>query len=162
MIDNVITDVTRAGNKIFMAKTGLIPETYWQIDLKDCPTHLLCTIRKSLEDLVPRLAEKFNPTTPNLRYFGYRIKKSKDISEISKKAYTEDKAYVYVKPDKLVIDLKIDPQFINDIRQDGFEVRPKTNYQAQTDWVTGWEVPHSTNNVESVMKWLCKAFERNV
>jgi hypothetical protein len=158
MINNVIIDVTRAGNEIFKAKIGLVPETYWQSDLSNCPTHLLCTIRKLLEEAVPGLTEKFNPTTPSLRYFGYRVKKSKDINDISKKAYSEDKAYIYVKPERLEIDLKINPKFINDIRQDGFEVRPKTNYQARTDWVTGWQVPHLTNNVEAVMKWLSKAF----
>mgnify|MGYP001035978934 CR=1 FL=1 len=162
MIDNVIVDVTRAGNKIFKAKIGLIPETYWQSDLRDFPANLLCSIRKSLEESVPDLFDAWHPTTHNLLYFGYRVKKSKDVSDISKKAYSEDKAYIYVKSKMLVIDIKINPQFVNDIRQDGFKVRPKTNYQAQTAWVTGWQVPHLTNNVEAVMKWLCKAFEENL
>ena len=77
MTDNVIIEDTRAGNKIFKAKIGLLPETYWQSELRDCPTNLLCTIRKLLEESVPCLAEKYNPTTPSLRYFGYRVKRAK-------------------------------------------------------------------------------------
>jgi len=162
MADKVIIEVTRAGNKIFKAKIGLLPETYWQSYLRDYPTKLLRTIRKPLEKTVPRLTEKFNPTTPSLRYFGYRIKKIKSISDISKKDYSEDKAYIYVRPEILEIDLKIDPRFANDIKRDGFEVRPKTNYQAQADWVTGWQVPQSTTDADRVVNWLCKAFEENL
>jgi len=163
MAHDVIVEITRAGNKIFKAKIGLLPKTYWQSDLRDYPIKLLRTIRKQLEKSVPRLTEKFNPTTPSLRYFGYRIKKSKSISDISKKAYSEDKAYIYVRPKMLKIDLKIDPGFANDIEGDGFEVRPKTNYQAQADcWVTGWKVPHSTDDIATVMKWLCKALKENL
>ena len=164
MAHNVIVEITTAGNKIFKAKIGLLPKTYWQSDLRDYPTNLLRTIRKQLEKSVPRLTEKFNPTTHSLRYFGYRIKKSKSISDISKKAYSEDKAYIYVRPEMLEIDLKIDQRFANDIEGDGFEVRPKTNYQARdrSRWVTGWQVPHSTDDIATVMKWLCKAFEENL
>lgn len=39
--------------------------------MRDYPTKLLRIIRKLLEKLVSRLTEKFNPTTPSLRYFGY-------------------------------------------------------------------------------------------
>ena len=94
MAHDVIVEITRAGNRIFKAKIGLLPETYWQSDLRDYSIKSLRTIRKSLEKSIPRLTEKFNPTTPSLRYFGYRIRKSKSLSDISKKAYSEDKAYI--------------------------------------------------------------------
>jgi len=94
-----------------------------------------------------------------MRYFGYRIKKNKARGDTSRRAYTEDKAYIYVRPDSLEIDLKIETRHANRVRKDGFEVRPKTNYQAKAGWLTGWYIPQSTANVETVVEWLCKAFE---
>lgn len=158
MADDVIIEITRAGNKIYKAPIGLLKDKYWQSDLKDYPLGLVRRIRKLLLKSVPRLAEKFNPSTPSLRYFGYRIKKSKSLTDTSKRAYSEDKAYIYVQPEKLVIDLKIEPNFANEIRRTGFEVNLKNNFQGNASWLTGWQVPHITKDVDLVINWLCKAF----
>ena len=147
MSSNVIFVRTRAGNKFPRAKIGFLDDSYWQSTLTDCPTKLLRVIRKSLKKSVPNLAEKFNPNTHNLRYFGYRLQNKKD------------KLYIYVHPDRLEIDLNIAPPLTSRIKKEGFDVKPKTNYQAQAGWLTGWQVTHSTKNVEAVIKWLCKAFE---
>ena len=162
MADNVIIEITRAGNKIYKAPIGLLKNKYWQSDLKNCPLKLVRLTRQLLLKSIPHLAEKFNPSTPSLRYFGYRIKKNKSLTDTSKKGYSEDKAYIYIQPGKLVIDLKIKPVFANEIRRAGFKVKLKNNYQGKARWLTGWQVPHTTKDVELVVKWLCKAFEGNL
>ena len=160
--DDVIIETTWAGNKIYQAKIGLLKDKYWRHISKDYPLDLLCAIRKGFKKSTPLLTEKFNPSTPSLRYFGYRIKKNKSLTETSKGAYSEDKAYIYVQPEKLVIDLKIEPNFANEIRRTGFEVNLKNNFQGNANWLTGWYVPHSTTKVDYVVNWLFKVFEENL
>lgn len=147
MEDDVIIENTRAGNKIFKTKIGLLADTYWRSDLRDYPTELLCRIRKSLLKSIPQLVEKFN--TGSL-YFGYSLGES------------EDKAYIYVQKKNLRIDLCISPNFSEDLNRLGFSIRHHDNFQGQAGWLTGWYVPHSTTDIDLILKWLCKAFEGNL
>ncbi len=159
MTNEVIIITTRNGNKIPLAKIGLLKDNYWRSDLKNYPTDLLCEIRKSLAESVPRLAEKFNPATPTLPYFGYKVKISERGNYDPKRAYSEDRAYIYVRRDRLQIDLKIAPKFACEIRKAGFELKAKTNFQGKVGWLTGWHVPHSTEDLDSVVKWVVKALK---
>ena len=147
MGDDVIIEITRAENKIFKTKIGLLADSYWRSDLRDYPTELLCSIRKSLLKSMPRLIEKFNT---GFLYFGYSLEES------------EDKAYIYVQKKNLRIDLCISPNFSEDLSRLGFSIRHHDNFQGKAGWLTGWYVPHSTNDIATVMKWLCKAFEENL
>ena len=71
--DDVIIETTWKGNIIYQAKLGLLKDKYWRYLLKDYPIDLLCGIRNELEASIPGLADKFNPTTPGLQYFGYEV-----------------------------------------------------------------------------------------
>jgi hypothetical protein len=156
--DDVIIETTRKGNKIYQAKVGLLEDKYWRYLLKDYPIDLLCAIRNGLEESIPLLAEKFNPTTPGLQYFGYKVR-NRDAAknDFSKRSYGPDKAYIYIQKKNLRIDLDIDRRkFEQELGKAGYEVRYSHNYQGQAGWLTGWYVPHSTKE----MKWLLMAFNR--
>jgi hypothetical protein len=155
--DDVIIETTRI---------GLLKDKYWRYLLKDYPIELLCAIRNGLKKSSPLLAEKFNPTTPGLLYFGYKVR-NRDAAknDFSKRSYGPDKAYIYIQKKNLRIDLdirKLDivSKFEQKLVKAGYEVRPSNNYQGRAGWLTGWYVPQSTTDVKTVLKWLCKVFEQ--
>lgn len=129
---------------VIYSENGLVPDKVWGPKLRDYPTSLVCLIRAALADRIRGISEKFNS---NSRYFGYRTGTGKD------------RAYIYIQKKKLVIDLSISQSFTKKIRQMGFEVKFRNNFQGRAGWLTGWEVPKSTLNLEPVVKYLCKAFE---
>ena len=125
------------------AERGLLNDRVWQRTLQGYPTSLLCSIRQILRKKVPGITESFNT---NSRYFGYWVGTEKDT------------AYIHVQKKKLRIDLCISRDFEAAIRKAGFKIRYSHNFQGRAGWLTGWQVPHSTDNIGTVMKWLCKAF----
>lgn len=144
MNQSITRQRTRSGNEIIQTDTGLLEDTAWKFEFCPYPIELLCSIRQALVETVPGLAEKFHP---KLRYFGYRVGADKE------------KVYIYVLKKKLIIDLCINPSFIEELRRTGFKVKPRNNFQGQRGWLTGWEVPQSTLNIKPVVKWLCKALK---
>jgi hypothetical protein len=145
MEGEVIIEYSRTGNKIIKTKIGLFPDTYWRDDLKAYPTELLCRIRQSLLKSIPQLAEKFNASG---HYFGYR------------KGQDKDRVYLYMQKKCLHIDLDISRDNEKAIKEAGFVVNSVKNHQYRVSWLTGWQVPHNTENIETVMKWLCMAFRQ--
>ena len=129
---------------VIYAENGLVTDKKWQAKLRGYPISLVCLIRAALVERVLGITEKFNS---NSRYFGYRI------------GTDEDRAYIYVQKKRLVIDLCISRNFTKRIRRLGFEVKFRNNFQGRAGWLTGWQVPKSTLNLEPVVKYLCKAFE---
>jgi|WetSurMetagenome_2_1015567.scaffolds.fasta_scaffold415626_2 hypothetical protein len=139
----------RKGKKakyVTYAQKGLLEDDIWKKILKDYPTELLCSLRKNLKS-VPGLTEKFNRKT---RYFGYCTGNDKD------------RLYIYVQKKRLQIDLCIDKENEKKIKDDHFEVVFVNNFQGRNNWITGWRVPHNAENKEIVMKWLLKAFDKNL
>ena len=159
-MENVIYEYTKAGNQFPRAKIGLLKGKYWQDDLEHYPIELLCAIRKQLLKTVPRLTEKFNPTTIGLKYFGYKVK-NRDASknDFSKRSYGPDKVYIYIQKKNLRVDFSIDKKFEHDLRKGGYKVKRSNNFQGNADWLTGWYVPQSEKDIKKVMKWLLMAFE---
>lgn len=137
----------KKGIYVIYAKRGLLNDTTWRHTLKDYPTSLIYLIRERLLRKIPGLTEKFNS---NSRYFGYWVGDDKD------------RIYIYVQKKKLVIDLSISSDFATAIKKQGFKVKPRDNYQGQRGWLTGWQVPQSTTDVNSVINWICKTFEENL
>ncbi len=127
---------------IILAERGLVDDSVWEPVLSGYPTDLVRSIRKNLIKLVPDLREKFNAKQ---RYFGY------------KKGFGPDTAYIYVQGSKLVIDLRVDPKFAEDLRRDGFAVLPRENFQGRAGWLTGWQVPHSARKAAYIAQWFRKA-----
>lgn len=129
---------------VIYAENGLVADKKWQAKLRGYPISLVCLIRAALADRIPGVTEKFNS---NSRYFGYRI------------GTDRDRAYIYIQKKKLVIDLSISQSFTKKIRQMGFKVKFRNNFQDRAGWLTGWQVPQSTLNLEPVIEYLCQAFE---
>jgi hypothetical protein len=126
---------------------GLLKDGVWKKILQSYPTTLIKTIRQRLIAEIPNLNEKFNTKS---RYFGYYTKDN------------EDRLYIYVQKEKLVVDLCIQSNLKDTLVTHGFQFRPRDNFQAKHDWLTGWHVQQSTTDVKTVMKWVCRAFDRNI
>jgi len=137
----------KKGTYVIRAKRGLLNDTTWRRTLKDYPTSLICLIRERLLKKIPGLTEKFNS---NSRYFGYWIGDDKD------------RVYIYVQKEQLVIDLCISSDFATTLNKQGFRVKARDNFQGRAGWLTGWQVPQSTTDVNFVVNSLCKAFEENL
>ncbi len=144
MYNNVSREITRAGNQIFKAKSALLDDCFFQPELQDYSMKVLDAIRKGLAKAIPELSEKFNT---NSLYFGYNVGED------------EDRAYIYVQKENLVIDLHIEPSYVSELEQEGFVIKPRDNFQGQAGWLTGWQVPQSAADADCVVNWLCKAFE---
>ena len=134
---------TRTGSEIVEARSGLLPDACWRPATGSDPTELVCSVRQELAEMIPLLREKFNF---DRRYFGYHLPGDKD------------RAYIYLQKKKLVIDLCASTDLASHLRRLGFDVRPKSNFEAKIGWLTGWRVPYSTANVREVVTWICKAF----
>jgi len=137
----------RRSKNIESGDVGLVKDVVWKKSLQDKDIALLCSIRKSLIKKIPGLTEEFNKQS---RYFGYWIGDERD------------NAYIYVQKKGLRIDLNISRKFEKDIRKEGFNIKYINNYQGRAGWLTGWKIPHSTQDVDAVVSWLCKAFESNL
>jgi hypothetical protein len=131
---------------VICAKKGLLGEKVWKPILKRYPTSLVCLIRERLLKKIPDITEKFNR---NSRYFGYWVGDDKD------------RVYIYVQKKQLVIDLYIstDSDFTTVIKERGFKIKPRSNFQGHAGWLTGWQVPQSTTDIDQIADWLCKAFK---
>lgn len=147
MYNNVSREITRAGNQIFKAKSTLLDDCFFQPELQDYSMTVLDTIRKGMAKAIPELSEKFNTSS---LYFGYN------------RGDDEDKAYIYVQKENLVIDLQIKPSYVRQLEGEGFVIKRRDNFQAKAGWLTGWQVPQSTTDADRVVNWLCKAFEENL
>jgi len=134
----------KKGKYVIRAKGGLLEDTVWKRTLQGYPIPLVCSIREKLLQRIPGITEKFNS---NSRYFGYWTGDDKD------------RIYIYVQKENLVIDLHIEPSYVSELEKEGFVIKPRDNFQGQAGWLTGWQVPHLTNKIEAVIKWLRKAFE---
>lgn len=147
MYNNVIREITRAGNQIFKAKSTLLDDCFFQPELQDYSMTVLDAIRKGLAKAIPELSEKFNTSS---LYFGYNVGED------------EDRAYIYVQKQNLVIDIHIEPSYVSELEKEGFVIKPRDNFQGQAGWLTGWQVPHDTKKMSVVIKRLLNAFEENL
>ncbi len=136
-------DKKSSGN-VVVADAGLLPEELlWDV-LRGYPQELVSELRKCLAAKYPGLREKINR---NSKYLGYANGGS-------------DAMYVYVRKNYLLIDLGVSADLSDDLRQLGFEVKPRDNFQAKIGWLTGLIVPHDTDKFEDVAKLAIDALSR--
>ena len=143
MYNNVSREITRVGNQIFKAKSTLLDDCFFQPELQDYSMKVLDMIRKGLAKAIPELSEKFNTSS---LYFGYNVGED------------EDRAYIYVQKQNLVIDIHIEPSYVSELEKEGFVIKPRDNFQGQAGWRTGCSVPHDTKKISFVINCLLKAF----
>lgn len=137
----------KASKYVIYSERGLLKDDQWKSHLKNRPLQLVTKIRSHLKKRIPGLADKFNYKS---RYFGLRVKDDKD------------RIYIYVQKCKLLIDVDIDQSCSSDLEKAGFQVKPRDNFQAKVGWLTGWLVPHDTEKINVVLKWINKAFENTL
>jgi spermidine/putrescine-binding protein len=134
----------RMTKNVILSEKGLVNDSVWESEMKDYPTTLVRVIRERLVKEIPAIKEKVN--TYMQCYFGYW------------KGQDKDRAYLYLQDKCLRIDLCISRDNEEAIKEAGFKVHFVNNYQGIAGWLTGWQVPHNTENIDTVMKWLCMAF----
>jgi hypothetical protein len=135
----------RKSKNVILSEKGLVNGSVWESEMKDYPTTLVCLIRERLVKEMPTINEKVNTYG---HYFGYW------------KGQDKDRAYLCVQKKCLRIDLCISREHEKDLQNQGYIVKYHNNYQGRAGWLTGWRVPHNTENIETVMKWLCMAFRQ--
>lgn len=87
-------------------------------------------LREILLQRVPGLKEKLNP---NGKYVGYR-------------AASSDRAYVYVQPSLLIIDVKRPRTIEPSLRNIGIEIIHRNNFQGKHGWTTGIRLSHNAHS----------------
>jgi len=129
-----------SGN-VTIANAGLLPdELLWDV-LKGYPQELVAELRERVAAECPKLREKINRSS---RYLGYSNGGS-------------DAAYLYVRKNDLLIDMRVSAELFEDLTLLGFKVRPRDNFQAKSGWLTGLIVPYDTDKVATVAKLLIEA-----
>ena len=99
-------------------------------------------LREILLQRVPNIEEKLNPTSG---YVGYRS--------------ASDRAYVYVQPDLLVIDIRRPRTIEPMLRKAGIEITYRHNFQGRAGWTTGIHLSHNapTHQIELVANEITHA-----
>jgi hypothetical protein len=54
--------------------------------------------------------------------------------------------------------LCISRKYENELKNQGYTVKYRHNFQGRAGWLTGWYIPITTDNISQITKWLCKAF----
>lgn len=136
--------VPQRSENVIKSKSGLLPEKTWQLFLLGYKTQFLNWLRVELSANRDQLVEKFNK---GLMYFGYSLKGSSDC------------IYLYIQKKKFVIDVKLDPKLAANLRNQGFNVSLRQNFQAQAGWLTGWDIPVDIDLAKRqvVLDYLLKA-----
>lgn len=114
--------------------------------LKRFPAEPLATIRKNLAAAFPKLREKLNP---KMRYLGYANGEKSDA------------AYIYLQRERLVMDIRISADLADEVKQRGFQIRPRNNYQGRAGWLTGVIVPHDVKFAQSAVELLMEALKED-
>jgi hypothetical protein len=104
--------------------------------LRGYALEVLMELRKRLKAVFPDLREKYNRAG---RYFGYAT------------GFNRDALYVYVQKRRLVLDLRVPPEHANALAEQGFEVRPRNNFQGKAGWLTGLRVPGGTKRLDVIL-----------
>ena len=128
---------------VVIADAGLLPEELLWDALRGYPQEPVGELRKCLAVEFPNLREKINR---NSRYLGYSNGRS-------------DAIYVYVRKNDLLIDIRLSADLADDLRQLGFEVKPRDNFQAKVGWLTGLIVPYDTDKFGHVAKLAIEALQ---
>ena len=131
-------------SELLSADAGLLPDEDVRAGLQGYPTELIFSLRRALALAQPTLQEKFNP---NSRYLGYAAEGRGDA------------VYVYVQRKRLVIDLRVSAELADDLRDRGFQVSPRNNFQGRAGWLTGLIVPHDTRASDQIISLMQEALQ---
>ncbi len=133
-----------AENVVTADKGGLLPDEMIADALRGYPVDLVRRLRKDLLAACPSLGEKLNR---NSRYLGYA------------RGNRSDALYVYVQKKRLLLDLRIPKEREEELRRQGFQIRPRDNYQSKSGWLTGLIVPVDTDDLPEVTGLALEALQ---
>ena len=131
-------------DNLVTCRTGLLPDEALRDALSNHPLDLVMQFRGHLSTQCPGLREKLNL---NSRYLGYSA------------GDRSDALYVYVQKKGLVLDVRVSDDRAEELRQKGFEVQPRDNYQGKAGWLTGLIVPHETDSLDEIVKLAAEALQ---
>ena len=130
----------KSGNVIKSDK-GLLPdELVWDV-FRGYPKGLVQELRERLAAEFPGLREKANRSS---KYLGYSNRHG-------------DRVYTYVRKRHLLLDMRLAADMADDLKPQGFQVKPRDNYQAKVGWLTGVIVPHDTDKFEIIIELAIQA-----
>lgn len=124
--------------------SGLLTEDQVASGLRGDAGTLVAALRSRLAAACPKLREKLNP---NSRYLAYGLAGGKDA------------LYVYVQKKGVLIDMRVSADRADELRRQGFDLRPRNNYQAKAGWLTGLFVPHDTSRIDEVVLLAVEALQ---
>lgn len=112
--------------------------------LNKYPLELTFKLRNMLASEFPNLREK-----PNFkcRYLGYA------------NGNRSDAFYVYIQKRRLILDIRVSQEEAENLRNKGFRVNPRNNYQSKAGWLTGVSVPHDTKKLDVIVELVSLALE---
>lgn len=131
-------------NIVIASKGVLLPDEVIANALRGCPVDVVRRLRKELLAACPSLREKLNR---NSRYLGYAM------------GNRSDALYVYVQKKRLLLDIRIPKEREEELRQQGFQIRPRDNYQSKSGWLTGLVVPADMADLSKVTDLALEAVQ---
>jgi len=134
----------RPSGNVVKSDRGLLPKEMLWDTMSGYPLELVMKLRDCLEAKCVGLREKLNR---NSRYLGYATDGRSDA------------LYVYVQKKRLLLDVRVSDDRIEELRRKGLEVCPRDNYQAKRGWVTGLLVPHDTDRLQNVVVLAVEALQ---
>ena len=134
----------KPSDNVVKCDTGLLPKEILWDAMSGYPLELVMKLRDRLGAKCMGLREKLNR---NSRYLGYAT------------AGRSDALYVYVQKKRLLLDVRVSDDRVEELRGKGFEVRPRDNFQAKSGWLTGLLVPHDTDNLDQIVELAIEALQ---
>jgi len=120
---------------IVVRDRGMLAKDVVDAGLSGYATRSLHILRNALGKGRPRIREKLNSRG---RYLGYGL------------VGGPDQLYVYVQRKGLVIDIAISGDRANELREKGFAIHARNNFQSRAGWLTGLFVPHDSARLADV------------
>ena len=134
----------KLSDNVVKCDRGLLPKEMLWDAMSSYPLELVMKLRDRLNAKCVGLREKLNR---NSRCLGYVTDGRSDA------------LYVYVQKKRLLLDVRVSDDRVEELRGKGFEVRPRDNFQAKSGWLTGLLVPHDTDNLDQIVELAIEALQ---
>ena len=132
----------KQASNVISVEAGLLSEEVVRGALRGLAIEPAMALRAKLQAACPKLREKLNTQS---RYLGYGLSDGSDA------------LYVYVQRDGLLLDVKVSTDRADEMRHQGFDVKPRANYQSKIGWLTGLKVPEDTMKLDVIASLAVEA-----
>jgi len=123
------------------SKEGIEGEKAIKLKLSKYPLllALVLKLRKELASKLPELYEKANFNS--IKYLGYANGNRSDALYM----------YIQTRKQRLVLDIKVSKDEVKNLRNQGFKVNPRNNFQSKDGWLTGVSVSYDTDKLAVIV-----------